>query len=423
MFIGTASTLLVNGNPLVRMDGYHVACDVLDLPNLAERSRRWWTARWQRLFSGHDAPGPLPARGETAWLALYAPASWLYLGALSVWIVSWLGGVHAWLGYGMALLLGWRFAGAPIARLVSGVMAPTLPHALRRRARWRLAAAAAVLVAAVALVPVPKATMAEGVVWLPEQAWLRSQTDGFVKRVVQDDGAKVAAGAPLVELLDDQLLADRNAARERLKALQSRLYDAMTGSTEFSGALHSQIAAADAALARYDERVAALAIAAPSPGRFAIARPTDLPGRWVARGEMLGHVVPASSGTVRVALAEQDAGRVGEDLRGIELRVLDAPMRVLQAARPAHLPAATRRLPVQALGNTAGGTIVTDPEDTEGLSTQDAVLIFDLKLAEPLGDRVGTRVAVRFLHTSEPLLWQAMHAARQLLLRHFRPDR
>ena len=77
------------------MDGYHVASDLLELPNLAERSRRWCLARLQRLFSGHAAGGPVPARGEAPWLAVYAPASWLYRVLLSVWIVGWLGSVQS----------------------------------------------------------------------------------------------------------------------------------------------------------------------------------------------------------------------------------------------------------------------------------------------------------------------------------------
>ena len=52
MFLGAVSSLLVNGNPLLRMDGYHALCDALDLPNLAARSRRWWLRVGSRLVNG-----------------------------------------------------------------------------------------------------------------------------------------------------------------------------------------------------------------------------------------------------------------------------------------------------------------------------------------------------------------------------------
>lgn len=52
VLVGGISTLLVNGNPLMRYDGYHVAVDLLELPNLAPRSVRWWNLLLQRRLLG-----------------------------------------------------------------------------------------------------------------------------------------------------------------------------------------------------------------------------------------------------------------------------------------------------------------------------------------------------------------------------------
>ena len=423
MFIGAASTLLVNGNPLLRMDGYHAACDLLELPNLAERSRRWWTARLQRAFTGPSpVHGPAPARGETAWLVGYTPASWLYRAALSVWIAGWLGSVQAWLGYLAAVLLGWSLVVAPLIRLTSSLLAPTLADELRQRARWRLAIAGAALLALMAALPLPQATRAQGVVWLPETAWVRAETEGVVRRVVAPDGATVVPGTVLLELADDQLLADRDAARERAGALRSQLYGVLQGDGSRLGALHAQIAAADAALERLQARVATLSVKAASAGQWVAGHATDLEGRWVARGDTLGHVLPASNRTVRVALPHEQALLVAQDLRAVELRTLDAPARVLTAAPQVHLPAATHRLPAAALGQPSGGDIVVDPSDADGLLTREAIAVFDLDASAALGERVGTRVAVRFTHAPQPLLWQALRRARQLVLRQFHPQ-
>jgi putative peptide zinc metalloprotease protein len=422
MFIGAASTVLVNGNPLVRMDGYHAASDLLELPNLAERSRRWHSARLQRLFSGHTgAPGPVPSRGETTWLAVYAPASWLYRALLSVWIVGWLGSIQAWMGYAAALALGWGLVGAPLVHLAASLLAPTLPDALRRRARWRLGLVALALTAVVAAVPVRQVTAAQGVVWLPEHAWIRAGTDGFVHRFAQADGAAVSAGALLLELADDQLIADRDAAQQRLDGVRSQLYATLAIGGAGAGGLQPQIDAAEAALQRLDKRIAELSVRARAAGQLVLPHPGDMEGRWVARGDTLGHVLPAGNRTVRVALPHEQALLVAGDLHAIELRTLDAPSRVLSAPTRVTVPAAMHRLPAKALGQPAGGDIVVDPEDTEGLTARDAIAVFDLEVSAPLGERVGTRVAVRFTHSDEPLMWQALRRARQLLLRHFRP--
>ena len=38
MIVCSVSTLLLNGNPLLRYDGYYILSDLVDIPNLAERS-------------------------------------------------------------------------------------------------------------------------------------------------------------------------------------------------------------------------------------------------------------------------------------------------------------------------------------------------------------------------------------------------
>ena len=61
------STLLVNGNPLLRFDGYFVATDALELPNLAQRSTRYWQlAIKRRLLGLQGLRMPGLARGERA---------------------------------------------------------------------------------------------------------------------------------------------------------------------------------------------------------------------------------------------------------------------------------------------------------------------------------------------------------------------
>ncbi|HET7863484.1 MAG TPA: site-2 protease family protein, partial [Burkholderiaceae bacterium] len=42
ILIAGVSTLLVNGNPLMRYDGYFIACDLFELPNLAQRATQYW---------------------------------------------------------------------------------------------------------------------------------------------------------------------------------------------------------------------------------------------------------------------------------------------------------------------------------------------------------------------------------------------
>ena len=67
LLICSVSTLLFNANPLLRLDGYHLLCDALQLPNLALRSQAWWSAQWRRLIGAETA---LPSGALAAGAAL-----------------------------------------------------------------------------------------------------------------------------------------------------------------------------------------------------------------------------------------------------------------------------------------------------------------------------------------------------------------
>jgi putative peptide zinc metalloprotease protein len=91
-FIGSVSTLLVNGNPLLRFDGYHMLGDALELPNLATRSSRHWLAMFERLLLRAGTTSAVaPAPGEAAWLWAYAPAALVYRVIISITLVGWFG--------------------------------------------------------------------------------------------------------------------------------------------------------------------------------------------------------------------------------------------------------------------------------------------------------------------------------------------
>ena len=58
--IGGVSTLLFNGNPLLRFDGYYVLVDAIEIPNLAKRSGRHLAMLFQRYVLGLEEREGIP---------------------------------------------------------------------------------------------------------------------------------------------------------------------------------------------------------------------------------------------------------------------------------------------------------------------------------------------------------------------------
>ena len=77
MVVCAVGTLLLNGNPLLRYDGYFILSDLIEVPNLWQESRavvRRWVGRW---LLGIDLAEPAVVE-RRATLAIYGMASILY---------------------------------------------------------------------------------------------------------------------------------------------------------------------------------------------------------------------------------------------------------------------------------------------------------------------------------------------------------
>jgi putative peptide zinc metalloprotease protein len=79
MLVCSLSTLVFNGNPLLRYDGYYVLTDALEVPNLAQRAAALFWRGAARIALGIDIGGQRlwPPRHRTL-LVAYAVASFLY---------------------------------------------------------------------------------------------------------------------------------------------------------------------------------------------------------------------------------------------------------------------------------------------------------------------------------------------------------
>lgn len=421
MTIGVTSTLLFNGNPLLRFDAYHVMCDLFDVPNLGARSSAWWHQRLGRWLLGSRAEMPASAAGERKWLVAYAPLSYAYRVVLSCALVIWLGG--QWLV--LALLAALYFVVTtllmPLRAWSRQAMQAATPGSSQARVRLRLGLLAAGVAALLFLAPLPHSTVAPAVVWLPEQAQVRPEIDGFVVALPLADGAAVKPGDLLLRLDNPELVSSRDQLAGRLDGLQVEHYQMLLRDPNAAQNLLLDIERTRAELARIDERIAQLNVRAQVAGTLVMPRQGDLLGAYSRRGALLGHVLAADALRVRAAVPEQDAHLVRHRLEHVEVRMVDAPDQVLSATLTGDTPAATRKLPSAALVDHGGGPYASDPAEKDGLHSLQTVFLIDLTLPGRTLDRVGGRAWVRFDHGSEPLAVQAYRRAAQLFLQHFNP--
>nr|WP_315189667.1 biotin/lipoyl-binding protein [uncultured Albidiferax sp.] len=430
MLIGGLSTLLTNGNPLLRYDGYYVFCDLLDLRNLATRSGRYWTEGLARRLFGIHLPTPLDVLpGERFWLLAYAPLSWAYRLVLSVVVGLWVGSFSALVGFFVGLMMLIANMGLPLWRILQMLRSATSEDGMRHRAAWRAAALAMVLVGLLGWLPVPDRTVAEGVVWLPEQAQIRANTDGFIKVLHARNGQRVKTGELIATLDDPPLAAQRATLNADATELDVLLFRAIDTAPQDAPDLRERLAYAQAELARVDDKLAQREVRALSDGLLVLPHEDEVVGQFHKRGDRIGYLLTAAPTVVRVALPQQEADLVRGSPSAVQVRLADGPAHVHSGRIAASVPGAALRLPSAALGDTAGGRITTDSGDKDGLTPRQPVVVMDVELANAnaattahTSERMGARALVRFDHGTRSIAVQAGRQLQQLFLGHFNPS-
>jgi len=421
LFLCGASSLLFNGNPLLRFDGYHLLCDVLDLPNLAVRSRAYWTHLALRLIGGAvHTPEPAMLRGERKWLLVYAPASLAYRLGLALAVTLWLGGKSATLGWLAAALVLAYMVASPAWTTARSLFAALPPGRVRRRAAIVSVAAAVGVLALVLAVPLPSTLLVQGVVSPPERAQVRAETEGFVLRVLAREGDAVQPGTALVELADPALRTEHAALDARVQSLDAQRYGLLLNDPVKAKSAIEELARAQADLARVEERVGYLTVRSKETGRLVLPHSEDLVGSFVKKGAMLGYVLNTAPTAVRAVVPNESAPLVRAGSRNVAV-LLPGQLSPMAARLERELPAATNVLPSAALGERGGGRQATDPADKEGTRTLEPVFLFDLRLQNDPLQSLGQRAWVRFDLGPEPLAAQWYRRLRQLFLKHFNP--
>lgn len=416
MLIAGISTLLFNGNPLLRYDGYYVLADLIEIPNLGPRANQYLIYVIKRRLLGlQSAQSPVTAHGEATWFVVYGVVSLVYRMALTVVIALYLATKAFLLGVLLAIVAVMTAVAFPLLRSARYLATSPELRLHRGRSIGAVAMAASAMLVAAFLWPLPYATLAEGVVWVPEDATLRA---GTVVRLLAEPGAQVRAGQPLVKL-SDPLLDSRVAVLEaRQRQISLRLAAARVLDLVTSRMYVEQLADATTALERERSKRDELVVRAGTSGRFTAQVPEDLPGRLLERGALIGYVIDSAHPVVRVLVGQDDIDLIRERRGRVQVRFAQRPAEVFEAAPLLETPAAIDRLPSAVLGREGGGPWAEAPDASGQTRLVQKAFVMDFRVAGAVpGDTVGARVHVRLDHGREAIAWRGLRGLRQLFLR------
>jgi len=427
IFVASISTLVFNGNPLLRFDAYYVLSDLLEIPNLSHRSKNylsylvkkyaWWLKNIQN---------PAHSFGERIWFVFYGIASTVYRVFICIRILLFLNNrlpEELFIlvpFFAFSAIIAWVLV--PIGKFIRYLATHGELAKARGRAIFSTVITLALVATGLGVLHVPDHCRIEGIVEPVDLAIVHAESDGFVTEFLASNQVVTPGGNPLIKAVNPALKAEKKSLMAELRNLQVKQRIARVQEIAAAQILDEQIQALQEKIARVDFQLSSLHLKPVLSGTWISPDIDRAKGVFLQRGERIGLIANLDNVRIRATAGQQlSALLVDQAYEQLEIRVRGRPEVLLRGEIEAIFPAGQEVLPSEALGYAVGGSMPTKVKDSRGIRT--AEKFFEIRI-RPTPDRSvrllsGQRVVARFQLPSKPLAAQWWRSVRQLFQRRF----
>jgi putative peptide zinc metalloprotease protein len=427
IFIASISTLLFNGNPLLRFDAYYVLSDLVEIPNLGQRSRNYiyFLIRkycWKIRASHNPANTP----GEKAWFIFYGIASTVYRIYICIRILLFLNNrlpeelfilvpflalsaIIAWVLVPLGKFIGYLATNGELART-------------RVRAVGSTIGILALLIICTGILSFPDYCRVEGIVEPVSLAIVHTESDGFITDFLPSGHNVTPDSNSLIKAVNPELEAERKELQAELVALEAKQRIATIKEVAAAQILDEQIEALIEKIGRVDLEISSLHLQPPMSGTWISPDIDKIKGAYLNRGEQIGFVANLDDVLIRATAGQSLAAiLVEQSHKLLEIRVKGRPDVKLSGQIEKIFPAGHEVLPSEALGYAVGGSMPTLSQDPRGIMTSEQFFEIRIQPDPEASIRLltGQRVVARIQLRSKPLVFQWWLSLRQLFQRRF----
>jgi putative peptide zinc metalloprotease protein len=278
MFICSVSTVVFNGNPLLRFDGYYILMDLAEIPNLRQKSTEIVKRFMVQMCLGIEQPeNPFLPQQRQLFFALYTVAAVIYRWVVTFSILYFLNKIFEPYGLqiiGQAIAVAGLFGLIiqPIWRLAMFFYLPGRAHKVKKHRVAATVAVAAALLAICVYLPLPFHVACTLEVQPRGATPVFAGVPGRIKSIEVEPGQEVQPGTVLARLdnIDLQLEVlklegDTAGVRAKLAALERRRHLDSQASSQIP-TLRELLATNEEQLRKKRSDLARLEIVAPTAG-------------------------------------------------------------------------------------------------------------------------------------------------------------
>jgi putative peptide zinc metalloprotease protein len=306
--VAVAETILVNGNPFLRFDGYYLLMDLTGMDNLQIRASAKIRDFIHRVFFGVGDDTVACHTGR--FLLFYGFLSFAYRFLLYTSIIT---AVY----FRFAKIAGLALAAAEIYLLFIQPLATEIKMILHNREkirpkRLRLTAGAVVFLLLLVFIPLPWNISMPCEINPGASAVIYAENAGFLDKMPVSDGDRVEAGTSLFSLSNPFVEWDMRIkdAERKIALAELDQIRADSGKIPLARLKIEQLKHVRTEIDELKRMSNLLSINSPIGGVFLLRERKLQPGRWVDTGTLLGEVFSSDSETVHAYAEEKHAGRI-----------------------------------------------------------------------------------------------------------------
>lgn len=317
MLITGVAVVLMNLNPLIKLDGYYLFGELIGIPTIKENSTEYLSSWVKRHVFRLPVDVPYLRRRRRWLYVVYALLSGLYSYTILFAVVRFVYNIFShsnpqW-GFLPALVLAVMILRARLRSSVRFMKDFYLDKKQSLRTLWNTpykTAAVSLAVGLVLFAPVWRETVSGRFILEPEKrAVIRAAVPGQITEVLVDEGTPVAVGTPLLLLRNVRLETEADDASSSLRTAEAKAREAQMNYVNLGGARAERQSQFGRFLS-VSERVAALHVASPISGVVATPRLRDRVGSFVQEGDVLADVDDARTLKARIFIPEFQVQRL-----------------------------------------------------------------------------------------------------------------
>ncbi|MBN2209892.1 MAG: PqqD family peptide modification chaperone [Sedimentisphaerales bacterium] len=393
MIAASLNTLLFNGNPLLRYDGYYFLMDLMEIPNLKSKSSQYlWYLLQHYVLGVEEATPPADVKGREPGILIYAVCSTLYRWFIMFAIVS--------MVWHFLDPYGWGVIGAVMALgcIYSSLIKPLGNFARfvfkqHHRLHIRLATAATLvvltggLIYGVLILDVEQSVEAQCILRPSNIQRLYVAQPGFIDpelnpRWIQDgqhvnkDDVLLVLSNPELVTRRDELKLQRDQANEQLRLARQ------TNATDEAARLEKRLDGLQARFERAEKHVQDLTIRAPRDGvvQLLTTEPLEvMQGRFLPVSTALFAVYEPGKFEAVAAVSERDIGDIAPEQR-VQIKLWPFDDEELETKVEVKPPDPVRRMSSPAFSTAYGGEVLTMPAEKAEDTVIPAINTYEIEL-------------------------------------------